>query len=89
MPLHQNGLERLAEVFDELGIVYLVGGSVASSAHGVARSTMDTDILADLRADKIDQFAFRSDRRSGSSNCSIVRCGIELVTTSPIRVIRY
>ena len=37
-----------AAVFDRLGIVYQLGGSVASSVHGMARSTMDVDLVADL-----------------------------------------
>jgi hypothetical protein len=57
MPLPQTSLERLAEVFDELKIDYLAGGSVASSIHGAARSTMDTDIPADLRADGAEALA--------------------------------
>ncbi len=37
----------LAE-FDRLGIVYYIGGSVASSIYGEPRSTLDIDIGADL-----------------------------------------
>lgn len=35
-------------VLDKLGIRYLVGGSLASSIHGVARSTIDVDLLAEI-----------------------------------------
>ena len=35
--------------FEELGIDYLVGGSLASSFHGTPRSTDDVDLVADLR----------------------------------------
>lgn len=37
---------RVAEAFDRLGIAYYIGGSVASSVHGVGRSTMDIDLVA-------------------------------------------
>ncbi len=39
----------VVEVFEKLGIPYYIGGSVASSAHGVIRSTADADLVADLR----------------------------------------
>jgi hypothetical protein len=37
---------KVIEALEELGSPYLVGGSYASSAHGLARATMDIDILA-------------------------------------------
>ena len=40
---------RVAQVLDALGVPYVVGGSLASSAHGVARTTNDVDLVADLR----------------------------------------
>ena len=43
-----SGLVPLIDVFEKLGIRYYIGGSVASSAHGIARSTQDIDIIADL-----------------------------------------
>jgi hypothetical protein len=46
----------LFEILDRLSIVYAVGGSFASSLHGVARSTQDIDVVIDLRADQIDVF---------------------------------
>jgi len=35
--------------FDELSVPYYLGGSIASSVHGIARATMDADIVADMR----------------------------------------
>jgi len=46
---------RLLEVLDRMEIPYLVGGSVASSIHGISRPTMDADIVADLRTDQVDE----------------------------------
>ena len=37
---------RLVEVLGGLKIPFFVGGSVASSTHGVARATMDVDLVA-------------------------------------------
>lgn len=47
-----DALEALAEVaaaFTALGVRWYVGGSVASSARGVARASLDVDVVADLR----------------------------------------
>lgn len=48
-------LDPVADAFEALGISYRVGGSVASSALGVARSTLDIDVVADLRVEHIAQ----------------------------------
>ncbi len=42
-------LGPLVDVFERLGVAYEIGGSLASSAHGVARATLDVDLVADLR----------------------------------------
>jgi hypothetical protein len=47
---------RLAAALDALHVPYAVGGSLASSLHGVPRSTNDVDIVADLRAAHVDRF---------------------------------
>jgi len=39
---------EVADLFDRLGVRWLVGGSLASSLHGVPRSTQDVDFVADL-----------------------------------------
>jgi hypothetical protein len=41
---------------DELGIPYAVGGSLASSLHGIPRSTQDVDLVADLRPVLVQPF---------------------------------
>jgi hypothetical protein len=51
-----EALARVLEVMDKLEIPYLIGGSVASSAHGIPRSTMDVDLVADLPPEDIDAF---------------------------------
>jgi hypothetical protein len=43
-------------ILDQLGVPYLVGGSVASGVHGEARGTRDVDIVADLRLEHVTSF---------------------------------
>lgn len=38
----------IVSLFEQLGIAYSVVGSVASSAHGIARATLDVDLVVDL-----------------------------------------
>jgi hypothetical protein len=52
-----EALTRLIEALDRLEIPYAVAGSVASSAHGIPRTTLDVDLVVDLATDKIDEFA--------------------------------
>lgn len=46
----------MAAVFDRLRVRHYIGGSVASTMHGAIRSTMDVDVICDLRADQVDAF---------------------------------
>lgn len=41
------------KVLDKLSISYYIGGSLASSVFGLPRSTMDIDIIADIRSSHI------------------------------------
>jgi hypothetical protein len=43
---------KVVKAFDSLGIEYYIGGSVASSAYGVARSTLDVDMVANMSSDQ-------------------------------------
>ncbi len=36
---------------EALGVPYVIGGSMASAVHGLARATMDVDVVVDLRAE--------------------------------------
>jgi hypothetical protein len=47
--------QQIAKVFDRLNIRYFVGGSLASSLHGVPRATQDVDIIADIKNEHIPQ----------------------------------
>ena len=43
----------VVDTFEKIGIPYLIGGSMASALHGTARSTLDTDLVADLKTEQI------------------------------------
>jgi hypothetical protein len=45
------------QALDALGVPYLIGGSLASAVHGVARATVDTDLVADLRPEHAEPLA--------------------------------
>ncbi len=48
-----DALLPLADAFEACGVSYYIGGSVASIAHGVPRTTLDVDVIADLRIDQV------------------------------------
>jgi hypothetical protein len=43
----------VARVLDDLAVPYLLGGSLASSLHGIPRSTQDADLVVDLRPEHV------------------------------------
>ena len=47
---------RLVRLLEELGVPYVIGGSLASSVHGTLRSTGDVDFVVDLRAEHVVPF---------------------------------
>ena len=44
---------RVTAVLEELGIPYVVGGSLAGAVHGVARSTQDADLVANVAPEHV------------------------------------
>jgi len=48
-------LKPFIKVLDKLSISYYISGSIASSAFGLPRSTMDIDIVVDLQSSHISQ----------------------------------
>ena len=57
---------HVVRVLDELGVEYVLVGSVASSARGFPRSTNDADIVADLRLEHADRLV--AARATGSTS---------------------
>lgn len=45
---------KIGQILDTLSIPYYVGGSIASSAHGEPRSTLDADIAIAIREDRLE-----------------------------------
>src|SRR5207245_1638421 len=43
----------VTRVFAELGIPYLIGGSMASSVHGEPRLTHNADLVADIKEEQV------------------------------------
>jgi hypothetical protein len=52
-PLIFQAMEPMIQALDALGIPYQIVGSVASSAYGIARSTLDVDITADMNDSQV------------------------------------
>jgi len=48
-------VQPVLKAFENLSIPYYIGGSVASSIYGMARATMDVDIVADLKISHINR----------------------------------
>ncbi len=46
-----KALQPVLEALDRLAIPYYIAGSLASSAYGVPRSTMDVDLVVDIRTE--------------------------------------
>jgi hypothetical protein len=49
-----SAIDMVIECFERLGIDYCIGGSVASSAYGIARATMDVDLIAKMETKHVD-----------------------------------
>jgi hypothetical protein len=49
-------LRPVIQAFRSLGVPYQIGGSLASSAWGLPRSTQDADLVADLRPEHVASF---------------------------------
>lgn len=47
---------KVTRLLEELAVAHHLGGSFASSIHGVPRQTRDADIVADLPAPAVDRF---------------------------------
>ncbi len=46
-------LMPVVDALEAFGVRHYVGGAVASSAHGVARASLDVDVIADLRDEHV------------------------------------
>lgn len=46
----------VVDLLESMGVRYAIGGSFASTLHGIARATMDSDLVVDLQESDIHQF---------------------------------
>lgn len=47
-------LDPVVKAFEKIGVSYYLVGSVASSAYGIARATLDVDLVADLSVQHVN-----------------------------------
>src|SRR5277367_685006 len=52
-----DALRQVLAALDRMEVGYCIGGSVASSEHGIPRMTMDVDLVVDLKPEQLDEFA--------------------------------
>lgn len=55
-PEFLRGALRVADTLDSLGVSYAIGGSLATILHGIPRTTIDADLVADLLPEHISPF---------------------------------
>ncbi len=48
---------QVIDALEAIGVPYLIGGSLASAVYGVARSTLDADLVADLYPEHAEPLA--------------------------------
>ena len=53
-PIHVT--TKVTAVLEDLGVSYFIAGSLASTFHGMIRTTQDSDLVAKFRLDQIEQF---------------------------------
>jgi hypothetical protein len=54
-----QALTPVARALESLGIRYFIGGSLASSARGIARASVDVDLVADVRPEHVRDLVSR------------------------------
>src|SRR4030095_900499 len=54
-----RALGPVIEALEELGVAHYVGGSLASSVHGIPRTSIDADVIADLGLEQVAALAER------------------------------
>jgi hypothetical protein len=47
---------KVTSILEQLGVPYLIGGSLASTLYGMVRTTQDSDVIANMRSEHIQPF---------------------------------
>ena len=55
MSSDEEAIERLVRLLDQVGIPYMLTGSIASSHHGLPRATNDADVVIDPTPESLDR----------------------------------
>lgn len=79
-------LLQVARLLEELRIPYHVGGSFASSAHGMYRASADIDIVIDPSADQVEELALALDRDFYVSRSAIAEALADRSTFNAIHI---
>lgn len=58
-----SALTPVIEAFDQLSIPYYISGSIASSIYGMARATMDVDIVANIKKHHVPKLKEKLDEK--------------------------
>lgn len=58
-PTILTAITPVIDAFEQLGVGYYIGGSVASSIYGLPHSTLDVDLVADLRPEHVQPLVTR------------------------------
>lgn len=58
-----KALQPVISAFDKLSIPYYIGGSIASSVYGIARATMDVDIVAVIKIENISSLKYLLEKK--------------------------
>ncbi len=67
-----EALEPVAKVLLSMNVRFFVGGSVASSFHGASRSTLDVDLVADLKRNNVELFVEKLQNEYYVSSSAII-----------------
>lgn len=72
----RHAMRAVAQVLEALEIRYAVVGSVAALSHGYGRSTIDIDVLAEMKEPHVEEFASRLDDGSYYVDAPMIRDAI-------------
>ena len=77
-------LEPAVKALDEFSIGYFIGGSIASSAYGIARATMDVDMILNIAPFQVKPFV---DKLKGEYYIDIEMINDALVNKSSFNIL--
>jgi len=72
-PALLDALLPVLRTLARLGVAHYVGGSLASSAHGVPRASIDADVIAALTPERAEAFIAAERSNAGQRSSSAAR----------------